>query len=258
MRRYFGMAVLLVLFVWTGVTPGLAENVLIFPLVVFTANPCVADCEYWVTFASVFNPNTQPATVTFTTYDSAGNITASSGMVSAGAYQSTTLLPSSVSLRTGWLQVTSSQPLIGREYLQFYRVSSGLEDLRSRVSLPSSPLTRRYVIMPESFGPIGISIVFPSADSQSSARGKLIHRETDGSTVFEKDLVIPRNGQLIAYLRDLIPQASSPPSGPPPEPLQGSFEIVFDQDFAITVLQFSASQPLEEPVDALAGAVASQ
>jgi len=109
-------------------------------------------------------------------------------------------------------------------------------------------------VRPESFGAVGISIVFPSPANQGSARGKLIHRETDGSTVSEKEILIAPNGQLIAYLRDLLPASAQTP----PEPLSGSFEIVFDQEVAVTALQFAASEPLEETVEAVTVALRSQ
>jgi hypothetical protein len=50
----------------------------------------------------------------------------------------------------------------------------------------------------------------------------------------------------------------SVPPGPPTRPLQGSIEIVFDQPVAVTVLQFAASEALEEPVTVLAGDITSQ
>jgi hypothetical protein len=253
MRRYFEISVLAVLFVLAAGKSAFAQNELIFPLIVYTPGACVGSCEYWASSVSVFNPNDQADSVMFTMYDSNGNIIGTSGSVSAAPFQ-TALVPPSVARQTGWMRVTGSQPLIGREYLQFYKVSSGVQDLRSRLYLSSAPLSKRHFIRPESFGPVGVSIVFPSAANQGPARGKLIHRETDGSMVSEKDLVIPPNGQLIAYLTDLIQQPPFVPPGPPPAPLQGSFEIVFDHDVAVTVLQFAASEPLEEPVDALTGA----
>jgi hypothetical protein len=39
---------------------------------------------------------------------------------------------------------------------------------------------------------------------------------------------------------------------------QGSIEIVFDQNVAVTAQQFAASEPLEEPIEVLPGAVPSQ
>jgi hypothetical protein len=257
MHRYFETAVLVVLFVLAAGNRAFAQNEIILPLIVNTTGGCSSSCEYWTSSVSVFNPNDQPVTVNFTMYGSAGNIIGSSNGVTAGAFQ-TALVPPSIALQTGWIRVTSSQPLIGREYLQFYRVSNGVQDLRSRLYLSPAASSRRHFIRPESFGPVGVSIVFPSAANEDQARGKLIHRDTDGSTVSERDLVIPRNGQLIAYLRDLLQQPASVPSNARPEPLQGSFEIVFDHEVAVTMLQFAASEPLEEPVDALTGAIASQ
>src|SRR5262249_9498946 len=117
--------------------------------------------------------------------------------------------------------------------------------VRSQIYLSSAPLARRHFVRAESFGPIGLSIVFPSVAGSPPARGKLIHRDDDGSTVSEKELIIDPNGQLIGYLRDLLPPESFPN---PILPLFGSFEIVFDQDVAVTALQFAASEPIEEVV----------
>jgi hypothetical protein len=63
---------------------------------------------------------------------------------------------------------------------------------------------------------------------------------------------------LIAYLRELLQQPAFVPTGPPDPPLQGSIEIVFDQNVAVPALQFAASEPLEEPIEILPGAVPSQ
>jgi hypothetical protein len=255
MRRFFHTIVLLFLFIFAANTC-LAESALIFPVIANTqSGACGANCEYWSSFPSVFNPNDQPVTVTFTTYDSNGNVIASSGAVTAGAFQTAIIPPSVGSLRTGWLKVSGSQPLVGREYVAFFRVSAGVQDLRSRIYLSPAPLSKRHFIRPEAFGPVGISIVFPGDPNDRPTRGKLIHRETDGSTVSEKELVIVPNGQVIGYLRDLLPPASSTL---PVEPLSGSVEIVFDREVAVTALQFAASEPLEESVEALTGAIPSQ
>src|SRR5262249_37587405 len=108
------------------------------------------------------------------------------------------------------------------------------------------------------FGPIGVSIVFPSTPNAGPARGKVIYRDSDGSIVSQKDLVIPPNGQLIAYLRELLQQPAFVPPGPADPPLQGSIEFVFDQNVALAALQFVSSEPLEEPIEAVPGAVPSQ
>jgi hypothetical protein len=256
MRRSLEIVFLTVVFVFTAAGTGIAQNELIFPLVVSTG-PCAPNCEYWTSFTSVFNPNDLQATVTFTMYDSTGKVMGSSAAASASAF-GTALVPPSVPLRTGWMKVTSSQPLIGLENLQFYRVSGGVQDLRSRIDLSPAPLTLRHFIRPESFGAIGVSIVFPNSADQSSTRGKLIHRDTDGSTLSVNELSIGPNQQLIAYLSDLLPGPPPLPPGPPTRPVQGSVEIVFDQPVAVTVLQFAASETLEEPVAVLAGDIPSQ
>jgi hypothetical protein len=255
MRQYFEICFLIVFCVLTAANTGFAQNELIFPLIVFTPDDCAANCERWTSFTSVFNPNDQQATVTFTMFDANGKVIGSSAVVTAAAFGTVTA-PPSVPLRTGWMKVTSSQPLIGREYLQFHRVSGGVYDLRSKIDLSSALLSRRHFIRPESFGPVGVSIVFPNSVNQSPARGKLIHRDTDGSTVTEKELTLGPNQQVVAYLSELLQLQGIPPF--PPAPLQGSVEIVFDQPIAVTVLQFASSEPLEEPVDVLAGDMTSQ
>jgi hypothetical protein len=247
----------MVLFVFTAAGTGFGQNELIFPLIVFSSGACGSNYEYWSSFTSVFNPNDQQATITFTMYNSTGTIIASSEPVTAAAF-GTAVVPTSFPSRTGWMKVTSSQPLIGRAYLQFYRVSGGVQDLRSKIDLSSSRLSRRYFIRPESFGAIGVSIVFPNSANQTPAKGKLIHRDADGSTLTEKELTIGPNGQVISYLRELFQQPARGLPGPPAEPFQGSVEIAFDQPVAVAVLQFAASEPLEEPIGVLAGGVQSQ
>jgi hypothetical protein len=256
MRRYLDSVFLLSFLVFVTATSCFAQNELIFPLIVNSFGSG-ANYEYWLSFTSVFNANDQPATVTFTMYDSNGNIVGSPSTVTVGAFQAEAV-PPGIPLRTGWLKVTSSQPLIGSENIQFRRVSGAVQDVRSKIYLSPDPPGTRHLIRLEAFGPVGVSIVFPSAASGSSARGKIIHRETDGSIVSQKDLVIAPNGQLIAYLPELLQQPVSVPPLPPAPPLAGSIEIVFDQNVALTALQFAASEPLEEPIEALPGAVPSQ
>jgi hypothetical protein len=198
MRRYVNTVFLLSFLIFVAASSCFAQNELIFPLIVYTSGSG-ASYEYWVSFISVFNANDQPATVTFTSYDSSGNIVGSPSTVTAGAYQAA-LVPPGNSLRTGWMKVTSSQPLIGTGTMQLYRVSGGVQDLRSMIYLSPDPTRTRHLIRPETFGPIGVSIVFPSAAGGVSAKGKVIHRDTDGSILSEKDLVINPNAQLIAYV----------------------------------------------------------
>jgi hypothetical protein len=235
---------LLFLFVLIGKSVCFAQNDLIFPVFANTSTAdCATSCRYWFSYALAFNPNDTATTVTFTSYDANGNVISSIGPRSVAAFQA--INPGGGStLRTGWLKISSSQPLIGRAYLLDKSVTRGVEDVRSQIDLSAASLTRRHFVRPESFGPIGLSIVFPSTES-TPARGKLIHRNDDGQIVSEKDLVIAPNGQLIGYLKDLLPPE---PGGNPILPLSGSFEIVFDQNVAVTALQFSASEPLEEVV----------
>jgi hypothetical protein len=216
MRRYLDTVVLLSFLIFVAASSCFAQDDLIFPLIVNTSGSG-ASYEYWLSSTSVFNANDQPAMVTFTAYDSSGNIIGSSSTVTAGPFQAA-VVPPGMPLRTGWMKVTSSQPLIGSGNIQFYRVSGGVQDLRSKIYLSPDPPRTRHLIRLEAFGPVGISIVFPSAASGGSAKGKVIHRDTDGSIVSEKDLVIAPNAQLIAYLRELLQQPAFVPPGPSDPP----------------------------------------
>jgi len=252
MRRHLNTVFLLSFLIFVAATSCFAQNELIFPLIVYTS-ATGPDSEYWFTGTSVFNANNQPATVTFTTYDSSGNMLGSSG-VTAGAFQ-TAVVPLGLPLRTGWMKVTSSQPLTGAGHINFYRVNGGVQDLRSRIVLSPDPPKTTHLIRLEALGPVGLSIVFPAAPGAGSTHGKIVHRDSDGSIVSQKDLVIAPNAQLIAYLRELLQQPAFVPPGPPDPPLQGSIEIVFDQNVALTALQFFASEPLEEPIEVVSGAM---
>jgi hypothetical protein len=254
MRRHRAMGILLFLFIVSATKNSFAQHDLIFPVLANTGNDdCQAGCEYWVSSASVFNPNDTAATVMVTSYDTHGNVIKSSALpLTVGAFRA---LPSTdPSFRTGWLKVTSSLPLIIRENIRFYRVSAGVQDLRSNIYLSPASLDKRHFVRAESFGPIGISIVFPSAPNQPAARGNLIYRNDQGSTISEKELVIGPNAQVIGFLKDLLPPESF---SNPIEPISGSVEIAFDQSVAVTALQFAASEPIEEvTVEAFTGSIA--
>jgi hypothetical protein len=247
MRRKLAFFVPLFLFVLVGNTTCFAQSELIFPVFVNTliAPECQRGCRYWTSFASVFNPNDAVNTVTVTSYDSNGNMILSSGALSAPPFGA--ILPPGPSFRTGWMKITGSQALMGRERIQLVSTTVGsTNDVRSQIYLAPAPSGRRHFVKIESFGQIGLSIVFPSVAGNPPARGKLIHRGEDGEIVSEKELVIVPNGQLIGLLNDLVPPESFP--NPNLRTLFGSFEIVFDHDVAMTTLEFNASEPIEEEV----------
>jgi hypothetical protein len=241
-------------FVLLWATNCFAQNALIFPVVVNqSAGDCRTDCKYWISFPTVLNPNDTETTVTFTSYDSNGNIIGASGPLSALPFREATPV---ASFHTGWLKVTSSQPVIGREKIQFVSQSVGATaDVRSLIYLNPASVTRRHFVRPESFGPVGLSIVFPSSAGSPPAKGKFIHRD-EGKIISEKEVVIPPNGQLIGFLRELLPPESFHNS--PIEPFFGNLEIVFDHDVAVTALQFAASEPVEDViVEAFSGETGS-
>src|SRR5262245_35296755 len=87
---------------------------LIFPVFVNgpTTPGCTTECRSWMSHASVLNPNDTENTVTFTAYDSNGNIIRSSGAQSVAPFSK---FDSSGLAGIGWLKVTATKPLIGRE-----------------------------------------------------------------------------------------------------------------------------------------------
>jgi hypothetical protein len=97
----------------------------------------------------------------------------------------------------------------------------------------------------------GLAIVFPAASGATPAKGKLIHRGTDGLRITEKDIVISANGQVAGMISELLPESLKASST-----ISGSLEIVFDQEVSIAALQFGFGQSLEEPaLQSLSGTI---
>jgi hypothetical protein len=216
---------------------GFSQSRLIFPVFVNgpTTPGCTTECRSWMSYASVFNPNDTENTVTFTSYDSNGNIIRSSGQLSVPPF--TNLNPAGFP-GSGWLKITATKPLIGRETITLLESNSGNPTfglVRARLNLAAASVSRRHFLNIDTIAPFGVSIVFPSVPENSPARGQLIHRGYDGHTISKKEIVIVPNGQLIGFLADLVPPESLDRLSLSP---LGSLEIVFDQDVAVTVLQF--------------------
>jgi len=252
MHRKWDLAALWFLLVFALPICSFAQSDFIFPVVANTPLPtdCRADCRYWTSFFTLFNPNSTATSLKFTAYDSNGNITASSETILVPPFQNYT--PPGI-FRTGWVKISASQPVMPREKIQFVSATPGTRtDVRSQISLGAAGLSRQHFVNTESFAQIGLSIVFPGVAGNLAATGKVIQRNWDGKLIREKAIVVPPNGQMTAYLRELFP---TPPNTPDFDLFVGSYEIVFDQDVAVTALEFGASETIEEEIiEAFSGA----
>src|SRR5262245_22529646 len=221
------------------------QNEMIFPVSATTNN---VNCRFWISAFVLFNPHSSSTTASFSAFDAAGNLV-DSGSVSVDPFKTGVYQVQ----RTGitWVKAAGSDSIMSNEILQVLDGCPppnppgqlGIGDIRTRIDLRPAAVGRHHFVsigFDRSTGfNTGISIVFPSLTGSTPAKGKLVHRNTDGQQVSERELVIPPNGQFVGMISDLLPD-SLKVSGV----INGSLEISFDAEVAVAALQFGWNQTL--------------
>lgn len=252
-----------------------ARSEIVFPFFVMTRPATLSStCECWRTTFEVLNPHQSAITMQLTAFDTSGAMLSNFSDTILANRSKTIYLPEDVlfppgtskTAVAGWVWIAASLPVIARQRITHYQLVPlfpfpTVQTLSEIVKTP--PLqTRREVIKMHYHASratnTGIAIAVPAPAGSPPVRAKLILRwGLDAKVVAERELIIPPNSQVVAFLTELLPDSLNLLTTF--DVVGGTLEMTFDRDVYVTAIEFSprlfdglVPEMMEEP---LAGTV---